>query len=263
MFDLRSVYLFILFLLPINSFAQKTRDTLLYRNKYYQRVSVEFTSGDWSYQGIINDFITLEKGQITAEIAASTLGYSQINIGITKNIEFKSGVFQNSDGISLVNTFVGIKLSHSITQNIGIGVDAQLAYDREKNLYASTIAFGGQYQASRVNVGTSAFIKLGKNKVYDDIMLNSINFWGLFNIWRKGSIGLIYVKTINPVFYSNPYRWPIYLPPTAFLYYKFLFKRSILNLGIQYRNNKVIVLSPYNITLELLPMLQYNFLIKK
>ncbi len=259
---MKTLFLFLLFIFSRAVFAQKSKDSLRYKQKYYQRVSVEFSNAEWFYQGLINDFSTLEKGQITAEFGISTIYYPQINVGLTNNIELKTGLLSDSDGTPFVNPFVGIKVKKAVMPHFLMGVDAQIAYDKEKDYYAPTIAVGGQFQKKRVNVGASIFVKLGRNKVYDDIMLNSVNFWGLFHVWRRGNVGLVYIKTINPGFYSRPIKWPEYLAPTCLLYYEFLFKRSKLNLGVQYKYNKVAYLYPET-QYDFFPYLRYNFLIKK
>ena len=255
---MRTIYHFLLLFSCLTAFSQG-RDSATYQNPYFKKINAQFVSRSSLYEGIIRDFNTLPKGQISAEVNLAPNLILQANTGLHDNIELNAGIITADEDFSL-SPFLGLTMKHPVTKKLYLGLDFQMAYLSKSKIIAPNISYGVQYQTKKLNIGSSVFIQLGKNKVYDNIMVNSVNLWALYRVKRRANLAIMYLHGGNPTFYSNPESWPRYIGRGGNIYYELLFKRSKLALGLQFRSYDPIL---YYNGFDLIPFLKYNFLIRK
>jgi hypothetical protein len=248
-------FYFILFCFP--AFCQK-----IYENNepFANRMSSLITTGDSDYFGYFRNFSTLKKNQLAADFDAIDAVLFNLAYGLRSNLEISTSSVIDQSGQQKFNTqYVGVTLTTPSNHRLVAGIDGRLGYNWDKNQLASSINVGIQYSWNKLMVGGSIFANLGKNKILDQITVNTFNVFLNYKLKKRLYLGYSVRFPPRSPFYDYPYYAPLYITNSNTFFVEILFKRSKLSPGLFYQYNR---LNYYNKN-DFYPNLRYSYLIKK
>lgn len=251
---MRYICLFFIFL-GYPAFSQK-----IYENNepFSNRMSNIISTGDFDFFGIVTNPVTLKKNQLATDFTANSTGHLNLAYGLRDNLELNAeGVI---DGAIFKTQYMGFTLTNPSPKSLTAGISGHLGYDWKKEQWASSMNIGIQYSRDKFLIGGTVFANLGKNKVLDQVKVNSFNLFMSYKLRKRIYLSYWGIFPPRSKFYDYPYYSPIYFPNSNSFFVDVLFKRSKLSPGILIQYNRINIFYSKN---EFNPCIRYSYLIKR